>query len=277
MRLALIQSRQNELYNFPDQEKRWSMNERIRLQQEMLEQNYRMMEEAAAKDIDLMVTTEAVNYPGQPGKAQEDYRELIIKSQPEIFSRIGSIAAKGGCWTVAGLYRADGDGRLKNSAVVWDDKGKIRGIYDKVHLAGDEKNYLTAGSGYQVFDMPFGRTGICICWDMQFPECARTLALMGADLIVCPTWGWEAVYGHARAYENGVYVAAMAVPYWMDIEGLRSPSEVIAADGTVLMAADRRRGGVFVCEADIRDCRTYRELRMGDRRPDTYRQISGMG
>ncbi len=274
MKLALLQSRQNVLYNFPNQERRWMMKERVCLQQEMLEQNYRMMEEGAAKGADLMVTSEAMNYAGQPEKMDGDYKKLILAGQAEILSRIGSIAARGGCRIIAGLYRVDEDGNLRNSAVVWDDKGQIQGIYDKVHLAGDEKDYLVPGSRYQVFDMPFGKVGVCVCWDMQFPECTRILALMGADLVVCPTWGWEAIYGHARAYENGIYVAAaMAVPYWMDIEGLRNPSEVIAPDGRVLLAADRQKAGVFLCEADIRNCRPYRELRLGDRRPETYRQI----
>lgn len=272
MKIALLQSRQNALYNFPDQKKLWTVKECMRLQREMLESNYRMMEEAAAGGADLMVTAEAINYAGQPEKIDGDYRELILTGQPEAFYRIGGIAEKGGCRIIAGLYRVDEKGCLKNSAVVWDNRGRIQGIYDKVHLAGDEKNYLSPGSRYQVFDMPFGKIGVCVCWDMQFPECARTLALMGADMIVCPTWGWEAIYGHARAYENGIYVAAaMAVPFRMDIEGLRNPSEVIAPDGRVLMSADRKRGGIFVCEADIRDCRPYRELRLGDRRPETYR------
>ena len=94
----------------------------------------------------------------------------------------------------------------------------------------------------------------------------------GSDCL--PDLGWEAIYGHARAYENGVYVAAaMAVPYWMDIEGLRNPSEVVSPCGEILMSADRKRQGVFLCGIDIRDCHSYRELRMRDRRAETYRTI----
>lgn len=277
MRTALLQSRQNELYNFPDEEKRWTVEESISLQEEMLEKNYGMMEEAAAQGADLMVTSEAVNFAGVPGQVEGKYKDIIRRSQDEIIRRISSIAAKGGCWIVAGLYRVDEKGGLRNTAFVWDSRGELKGIYNKVHLAGSEKEYLIPGSRYQVFDAPFGRIGVCICWDMQFPECARTLALMGADMVVCPTWGWEAIYGHARAYENGIYVAAaMAVPYWMDIGDLRNPSEVIAPNGTVLISADRQKGGVFICDADIRDCHPYRELRLGDRRPETYQIECGI-
>lgn len=253
------------------------MEESISLQEEMLEKNYGMMEEAAAQGADLMVTSEAVNFAGVPGQVEGKYKDIIRRSQDEIIRRISSIAAKGGCWIVAGLYRVDEKGGLRNTAFVWDSRGELKGIYNKVHLAGSEKEYLIPGSRYQVFDAPFGRIGVCICWDMQFPECARTLALMGADMVVCPTWGWEAIYGHARAYENGIYVAAaMAVPYWMDIGDLRNPSEVIAPNGTVLISADRQKGGVFICDADIRDCHPYRELRLGDRRPETYQIECGI-
>lgn len=274
MNLALLQSKQNELYDFINQERVYTIPECISLQKDMLEQNYQMMEAAAAKGADLMVTTEAINYAGEPQKVDGDYRELILTNQQEIFEQIGRIAAKEGCRIIAGLYRVDEDANLRNSAVVWDHKGEIQGIYDKVHLAGAEKEYLIPGSKFKVFDMPFGRVGVCICWDMQFPECARSLALMGADLIVCLTWGWEAVYGHARAYENGIYAAAaMAVPFWMDIEGLRNPSEAVAPDGRILLSACRRSPGVFFAEMDVRDCRPYRELRIGARRPDAYEYI----
>lgn len=241
----------------------------------MVEQNLQMMQEAVRGGADLVLTTEAVNYAGPPQQVPGDYKELISYSLDDTADSFSRIAAAGNCLVIAGLYRIDAQGKLRNSAFVWDAYGKLQGIYDKVHLAGAEKEYLCAGDSYRVFDTPFGRIGVCICWDMQFPECARSLSLMGADLIVCPTWGWEAVYGHARSYENGVYTAAaMAVPYGADIEGIRSPSEVSGPDGTVLLSADRHRGGVFFCEADITECRPYRKFRLEERRPVTYRILS---
>lgn len=72
---------------------------------------------------------------------------------------------------------------------------------------------MCPGNEFKVFDTDIGKVGILICWDMQFPEAARILALSGADIIICPTWGWENKYGICRAYENGIYVvAAMAIP-----------------------------------------------------------------
>ena len=100
---------------------------------------------------------------------------------------------------------------------------------------------------------------------MQFPETARAYALQDADMILCPTWGWESLYAQARAYENGIYVAAtMAVPEWGDIEEIRSPSQVIAPDGNILGEATRNKSEVLLVNLpDIRDCRA---LRIGDLR-----------
>lgn len=112
---------------------------------------------------------------------------------------------------------------------------------------------------------------------MQFPECGRILAAKGADLILCPTWGWEAIYGHARAYENGIYAAAaMAIPYWMEIEGIRNPSEVVAPDGRVLCQGERDKEGYWICEFDLKECKEYKKIRMHHRRPETYGEICGL-
>ena len=91
---------------------------------------------------------------------------------------------------------------------------------------------------------------------------ARNLARKGCDLIVCPTWGWEWIYGPARAYENGIFVAAaMAVPYWMPIQDLRRPSMVITPDGVIKEVGPTDREAIVYCEiADIH-CKESREFR----------------
>jgi len=136
---------------------------------------------------------------------------------------------------------------------------------------------LTPGKEYLVMDTEFGKIGVIICWDMQFPEACRELVLRGAELILCPTWGWEQIYGHSRAYENGVYVAsAMSVPFREDITGIRNPSEVISPKGEILASGSRSKAEVVTCELDIRDCKEFKELRMSNRHPETYKQISNL-
>ena len=274
MKLALIQTRQNALYSFLTPEARYTLDEAGALQRDMLEQNLTLLRQAAAQGCDLMVTTEAINFPGQPHKVQGDIAVLVDQSLEWLVPQLSEIARNGHCYIAVGMYsrRAPGEaeGGLYNAIWIFDRQGEVCAVYHKTHLAGDENDYLIPGDRYCVAETDFGCLGLAICWDMQFPETCQRLTEMGADLIVTPTWGWERVYGPARAYENGVYVAAaMAVPEWGPIEGLRSPSEVIRPDGECLARGSRTEAGVVYC--DIEDLSAFcdlRDMRLQGRRRD---------
>lgn len=264
MRLALIQTKQNALYQFLNPDVRYTREEAAALQRDMLEQNLALMRQAAEDGCDLMVSTEAINFPGQPHKVQGEIALLVDESLRWIVPELSAIAKAGACYIAACLYSRrtleETGGGLYNAIWLFDRRGEVCAVYHKTHLAGDENDYLTPGDRYCVAEMDFGRVGLAICWDMQFPETCQRLTEMGADLIVTPTWGWEWVYGPARAYENGVYVAAaMAVPSWGPIDGIRSPSEVIRPDGECLARGSRTEAGVVYC--DIEDLSAFRDLR----------------
>jgi len=79
-----------------------------------------------------------------------------------------------------------------NSIVMIDADGSLMGVYRKSHLPQgpgyEEKFYFSPGdTGFKVWDTAAGRIGVGICWDQWFPECARAMALMGADLLLYPT------------------------------------------------------------------------------------------
>jgi N-carbamoylputrescine amidase len=79
-----------------------------------------------------------------------------------------------------------------NSIAILDADGTNLGVYRKAHIPNgpgyQEKNYFSPGdTGFKVWDTKFGRLGVGICWDQWFPECARAMALMGADLLFYPT------------------------------------------------------------------------------------------
>jgi len=78
------------------------------------------------------------------------------------------------------------------AATVADADGQLLGLYRKSHIPNgpgyQEKTYFAPGdTGFQVFDTAVGRIGVAICWDQWFPECARTMALMGAEVLLYPT------------------------------------------------------------------------------------------
>lgn len=79
-----------------------------------------------------------------------------------------------------------------NSVAVIDADGSVLGVYRKTHIPDDhfyqEKFYFTPGNtGFRVWDTAYGRIGVGICWDQWFPEAARCMALMGAQLLFYPT------------------------------------------------------------------------------------------
>lgn len=291
MRIALIQTIQNRLYNFIDPTDSFSFEEARNLQKDMINQNLKLIEQAIEKECDLIVTTEAFNFPGQPEKQQGTYEDLIPVNDSALLEKLSELARNGNTYLVAGLYHKElvsndilaeqGDAHennkwnLYNSAFIYGRNGELVDCYHKVHLAGSENDYLTGGTRFCTIDADFGRFGVAICWDMQFPETSREYAIQKADLIVCPTWGWEQIYGHARAYENGIYVAAaMAVPYWMPIKDLRNPSEVISPEGEVLARGSYETAGLVICDVNIKDCIDWREGRIGGRKPEHYHNLS---
>ena len=84
-----------------------------------------------------------------------------------------------------------------NSVTVIDADGEILGTYRKTHIPDGipyaEKFYFTPGNtGFKVWDTKYAKIGVGICWDQWFPECARSMALMGAELLFYPT----AIGGH---------------------------------------------------------------------------------
>ncbi|MBR3635203.1 MAG: N-carbamoylputrescine amidase, partial [Lachnospiraceae bacterium] len=81
---------------------------------------------------------------------------------------------------------------LYNTVVMIDANGEILGKYRKTHIPDDhfyqEKFYFTPGdTGFKVWDTAYCRVGVGICWDQWFPECARGMALEGAEILLYPT------------------------------------------------------------------------------------------
>ena len=242
MKLGLIQTKQNRLYDFGYQGN-ISKAERKGLAREMVGQTAALLERAAADGCDLLVTPEAINFTGVP--LEEETCAAVEPFGGESYWQIARIARQYRTRIVAGLYNRR-QNRIYNSAVCFGPGGEVEMVYDKMHLAGEENRCITPGGRYCVYDTPFGTIGLLICWDMQQPGAVRATAALGADLIVCPTWGWENGYAIPAAVKHSVMLAAsMGVPYQGRIEGRRSPSEIISRKGRIL-AAGRRDGADIV-------------------------------
>lgn len=118
-------------------------------------------------------------------------------------------------WIAGSFLLRDGEG-VFNAAPLFGPRGQVLGPYRKIHRFGlmAEDRWLAAGETPGLFDLPWGATGLAICYDLRFPELFRTLALAGARLVLLPSeWPhprlahWRTLL-RARAIENQCYVAA---------------------------------------------------------------------
>ena len=113
-----------------------------------------------------------------------------VEENPAI-NRLREVAREWKVVLPVSFYEKDGNVTY-NSVAIIDADGSILGVYRKTHIPDDhfyqEKFYFTPGNtGFRVWDTAYGRIGVGICWDQWFPEAARCMALMGAQLLFYPT------------------------------------------------------------------------------------------
>ena len=209
-------------------------------------------------------------------------------------ARWGESCRDRGVFVAAGFCERGAAGRFNSAALLGPDG--VIGVYRKAHLFYDEQSYFEPGdSGFPVFDLPFGKVGMLVCYDLWFPEAARVLALAGADVICVPTnWvanfrrrvaderGW--IMGNyasvAVATQNQVFVAAAdRIGLEREIEFIGS-SCIVGPDGWMLAGpAARGDEALLLADLDLRQAavrkqRTPRNHAFGDRRPELYGELS---
>ncbi len=147
----------------------------------------------------------------------EEARRTAIGADDPFFADLEALLAGTATVAVLGFCEDAGD-TLYNSAAVVDADG-VRAVYRKTHLWDRETLFFSPGQRMApVVTTPHGRIGVLICYDMEFPEMPRRLALAGADLIAVPT-NWpledhptgerpaEIIQAQAAARANGLYIA----------------------------------------------------------------------
>lgn len=194
---------------------------------------------------------------------------------------------------IAGIAELEGK-KIYNSAVIIDRYG-VLGVYRKLHLWGDENIVFEPGDlGAPVFETPFGRLSVAICYDGWFPETFRMAALQGADIVCIPTnWvplpGWQldqkpmaTVLHQAAAYSNGLVIACA------DRVGTERGQEFIGnsliIDHTgwpVAGPASGYKEEIVIGNADIGSAIQYLSPNrfnhlLNDRRTDVYSDFEGL-
>ncbi len=199
-------------------------------QRENLEKAVARVREAAAQGAEIVCLQEL--FASQYFCREEDAHlfDLAETIPGPSTDTLGRIAKELGIVIVASMFEHRAKGLYHNTAAVLGTDGALLGIYRKMHIPDDplfyEKFYFTPGDlGFKVFETPFAKIGVLVCWDQWYPEAARLTALQGADILFYPTaigWhphekeqygpsqldAWRTIQrGHAIA--NGLYVASV--------------------------------------------------------------------
>lgn len=185
-----------------------------------------------------------------------------------------------------------------NSIAIIDADGEILGIYRKSHIPDDvsgyqEKFYFNIGdTGFKVWDTKYAKLGVAICWDQWFPEAARCMSLMGAEILLYPTAigsepsdptvdskdHWHRVMqGHAAANLTPVLCANRTGTEHVDEISITFYGSSFITDHTGAMIAemDRTTEGYIVADLELGKYDQYRAFwgLFRDRRPDLYGKI----
>lgn len=222
------------------------------------------------------------------GYVFESAHEARAAAQPadgELLAGWAQEAGRGEALVIGGFCELAPDGRLFNSSALVDGSG-VLAVYRKLHLWNDESRWFQAGEHpAPVVETRYGRVGLGICYDVEFPELTRGLALAGADLIVLPTnWPRDAPprdepilhsLALTTAYLSRVFVAVCdrgGRERGIEFQG---GSVVAAPDGVLLSAA--APGGAeqtLVADCELRQARDKgtgpRNDAFADRRPERY-------
>ena len=190
------------------------------------------------------------------------------------------------------FFERDGQ-HFYNTLAMIDADGAILGTYRKSHIPDgpgyEEKYYFRPGNtGFKVWDVCGTRIGVGICWDQWFPECARAMALMGAELLFYPTAigsePYDADFDTSRIWRRAMlgHAASNCMPVIAanrigEESGQRFYGHSFIADQWGDFAAElgRDESGVLVATLDLDAARRHR-AGMGffrDRRPDLYRRL----
>lgn len=255
----------------------------------------RLTRDAAAQGANIVLLQEL--FEGHYFCQDEDPANLNRAQPVDGHPTIGhfqALARELGIVLPVSFYERAGNARFNSIAII-DADGANLGTYRKTHIPQgfgyEEKFYFTPGdTGFKVWDTAFGRIGVGICWDQWFPECARSMALMGAELLFYPTAigsevgndGWDSA-PHWQRVQQG-HAGANLVPLIASNRigreaGQRGTSMTFygssfIADqfGAKVAEADRASEAVLVHSFDLDEVAQHRNYWgvFRDRRPETY-------
>ncbi|WP_414902826.1 N-carbamoylputrescine amidase [Sphingomonas flavalba] len=252
-----------------------------------------LVREAAAKGATVILPPEL--FEG-PYFCRVEDEGLFAGAQPterhKAVVAMRALAAELGVFIPTSFFEADGPHHYNSLAMI-DDKGAIMGVYRKSHIPDgpgyEEKFYFRPGNtGFKVWPTPGAALGVGVCWDQWYPEAARAMMLMGAEILFYPTaigsephdpdldtsrlWR-RAMIGHAVS--NVVPVVAANRIGTEDGQRFYGYSFICDERGDLLAEFGANETGVLTATIDLALVRRHRAAFgfFRDRRPELYGRL----
>ncbi|HAQ73576.1 N-carbamoylputrescine amidase [Stutzerimonas nitrititolerans] len=257
----------------------------------------KLVREAAAKGAQVILIQELFETPYFCQKPNPEYLQLAtgVEDNPAI-QHFQKIAKELAVVLPISFFELAGRARFNSIAII-DADGTLLGVYRKSHIPDGpgyhEKYYFNPGdTGFKVWNTRYARIGVAICWDQWFPETARSMALMGAELLFYPTAigsephdpnitsrdHWQRVQqGHAGANLMPLIASNRVGTEEQDGYDITFYGSSFIADqfGEKVEEMDRTSEGVLVHEFDLDQLEHIRSAWgvFRDRRPNLYGPI----
>tara|TARA_B100001109_G_scaffold255903_1_gene262998 strand:+ start:51185 stop:52069 length:885 start_codon:yes stop_codon:yes gene_type:complete len=259
-----------------------------------------LIRDAAGQGAQVILIQELFEAPYFCIEIHEPYLNLAstLEENPA-FARFQALAKELQVVLPFSWFERAGQARFNSLAMI-DADGSLLGVYRKTHIPDSdgylEKYYFSPGdTGFKVWDTRYGRVGVGICWDQWFPETARSMALMGAEMLLFPTAigsepsqpqmdsmpAWRnAMCGHAATNIMPVIASNRIGTEDAQHRDLSvtffGSSFICDASGEVVQQADRDSQTVLLHTFDLDAVREQRQSwgLFRDRRPDQYQVIN---
>lgn len=256
-----------------------------------------LVREAAGKAAQIVLLQELFETPYFCQKENPNYYDYAKElADNKAVNHFKAIAKELQVVLPISFYEKKNNARYNSMAVI-DATGEILGVYRKSHIPDgpgyEEKFYFNPGdTGFKVWKTTYGKIGVGVCWDQWFPEAARCMALMGAELLFYPTAigsepcdnsidskdHWQTcMMGHAAANLLPV-IASNRIGREEDEDSnivFYGSSFIAGPQGNKLAEADRENETVLIAEFDLDQLEKQR-IEWGifrDRRPELYKRI----
>ena len=261
--------------------------------EEVLDKAEKLVRKAAAEGANIILLQELFETPYFCQKQKFEYFDLAKPlSENAAVKRFTEVAKELQVVLPISFYEKAGNTAFNTIAII-DADGTILGTYRKTHIPDGlpyaEKFYFTPGdTGFKVWKTKYADIGVGICWDQWFSEAARSMALLGAELLFYPTAigseptlnidskpHWQhAMQGHAAANIMPVIASNRIGTETDDESSMTFYGSSFIADqtGTIVEEADRETESVLVHEFDL-DAIAQMRREWGvfrDRRPEMY-------